>query len=103
MAADVENVLSGRRIRVTVTAKPMVESGASEITLNYSTGREGESGWITRGLMPDYSEVSFDYQVPQRGEDLGVDYLAIRPVVPEKTRGIVVRRIVIIWGVEGTS
>lgn len=96
LAADAENVFQNRRVRVTVRAKPGDSRGASQIRLNYSAGRPGESGWIERNLRPEFSDVSFEFVVPAKDtEELSVDYLAIRPAVPDKTRQVVIDRIVI--------
>jgi len=96
LAADAENVFQGKRVRVTVRAKPGALRGASQLRMNYSTGRQGESGWIVRDLRPDFTEVSFEFLVPAKDSDeLTNDYLAIRPVVPDKTRELIIDRIVI--------
>jgi hypothetical protein len=96
LAADAENVFQNKRVRVTVRAKPGTVRGASQLRMNYSTGRQGESGWIVRDLKPDFTEVSFEFLVPAKDTDeLTNDYLAIRPVVPDKTRELIIDRIVI--------
>lgn len=96
LAADAENVFQDKRVRVTVRAKPGKRRGASQLRMNYSTGRQGESGWIVRDLRPEFSEVSFEFNVPPKDtDDLANDYLAIRPVVPDKDRQLVIDRIVI--------
>ena len=96
LAADAENVFQNKRVRVTVRAKPGTVRGASQLRMNYSTGRQGESGWIVRDLQPDFTEVNFEFLVPAKDTDeLTNDYLAIRPVVPDKTRELIIDRIVI--------
>ncbi len=96
LAADAENVFQNKRVRVTVRAKPGTVRGASQLRMNYSTGRQGESGWIVRDLQPGFTEVSFEFLVPAKDTDeLTNDYLAIRPVVPDKTRELIIDRIVI--------
>jgi hypothetical protein len=96
LAADAENVFQDKRVRITVRAKPGNRRGASRLRMNYSTGRQGESGWIVRNLRPEFSEVSFEFRVPPKDTDeLANDYLAIRPVVPDKDRQLVIDRIVI--------
>ena len=95
LAADVENLFANQRIRVTVTAKPGTERGATAIAMNYSAGRLGESGWQTVNLTPDYSDTQFEYAVPPKETETenGVDFFAIRPVVPDKTRSVIIRRV----------
>ncbi len=98
LAADVERVLSGKRIKVTIEARPGTERGAEAIRVNYSAGREGGSGWVTLPLRPGFSDVAFGWNVPERtNTDLSVDYLAIAPVVPDKSREVIIRQIVIEW------
>ena len=93
LAPDIELQFAGRRIRVTARVRPADERGAMEVKLNYSAGRAGESGWRTFALQPGYSDVSFEYTVPLQAGEQGVDYVALRPVVPEKQRGILLERI----------
>ena len=94
LAADLENVYAGSRIRVTVEARPGPESGATAFEVNYSAGQEGNSGWRAFDLQPDYQAYSFTWNVPERLiADQAVDYLAIRPVVPEKSRTVEIRSV----------
>lgn len=93
LAADLEKQFAGRRIRVSVRARPAEQRGAEAIMVNYSAGRVGESGWRTFDLQRDFSELSFEYEVPPVVGEQGVDYLAIRPVVPDKSRAILVEQV----------
>lgn len=94
LAPDIELQFAGRRIRVTVTARPADMRGAEAMQVNYSAGRVGESGWQVLPLQPGFADFSFDYDVPAHQGEQGVDYLAIRPVVPDKSRALVIKRIV---------
>lgn len=93
LAADIEMQFSGRRIRATVRARPADTRGAHQIELNYSAGRVGDSGWQVFDLQPGFSDVSFEYDVPAIQGEQGVDYVGLRPVVPEKSRAIIVESI----------
>ena len=93
LAPDIEVQFAGRNIRVTARVRPADDRGATEVKLNYSAGRAGESGWRTFALQPGFSDVSFEYAVPPASGEQGVDYLAVRPVVPNKQRGIVLESI----------
>jgi hypothetical protein len=93
LAPDIEQQFSTKKIRVTVRARPAENQGAMEMKVNYSTGRAGESGWHEFALQPDFADFSFEYDVPAAVGDQGVDYIAVRPVVPSKRRGILVERI----------
>lgn len=95
LAPDIELQLSGRKIRVTVRARPAETQGAMQMRVNYSAGRVGESGWRAFDLQPDYSEFSFEFDVPIAEGEQGVDYLGIRPVVPEKRRILLIDRVVL--------
>ncbi len=93
LAADIETQFSGMTVRVTVRARPADDRGAMQIAMNYSAGRVGESGWKIFDLSPEFSDFSFDYDVPHVEGDQGVDYFGIRPVVPNKSRAVLVERI----------
>jgi hypothetical protein len=93
LAPDIELHFSGRRIRVTVRMRPGETRGAVEAQANYSAGRVGESGWQPFNLQPDFTDFSFEYDVPPMSGEQGVDYVAVRPVVPEKERVLLIERI----------
>tara|TARA_R110002073_G_scaffold120761_9_gene262932 strand:+ start:720 stop:1334 length:615 start_codon:yes stop_codon:yes gene_type:complete len=93
LAADIEAQFSGKTVRITVRARPADDRGAMQIAMNYSAGRVGESGWRIFDLKPEFSDLSFDYDVPRIEGDQGVDYLGIRPVVPNKSRAVLIERI----------
>lgn len=93
LAADIENVFSGKTVEIIMRVKPSSRYGAMRFVANYSTGKNGESGWTEFALKPEYDDYTLIYDVPLRGAEQGVDYLAIRPVTPEKTRAIEIERI----------
>jgi len=93
LAADLEVQFSGFEIEITVRAKPGPERGATAMRMNYSTGRHGESGWQEFALKPDYQDYSFTYEVPVHRGDQGFDYLGIRPIVPDKSRSLLVEAV----------
>lgn len=95
LAPDIETQFAGRRIRITVRVRPADTRGAEQVEMNYSTGRAGDSGWQMRDLQPGFSEVSFEYDVPPLQGEQGVDYIAVRPVVPDKSRALIVQQIVL--------
>ena len=61
--------------------------------VNYSVGREGDSGWQVFDLVSGFENFSFEYVVPEHIGDQGFDYFAIRPVVPEKSRALLVESV----------
>ncbi|MEM9740069.1 MAG: hypothetical protein AAF829_09385 [Pseudomonadota bacterium] len=93
LAADIEVQFSGFEIEVAVTAKPGEVSGALQMQVNYSTGREGESGWQIFDLQPGWETFRFTYPVPVKSGENALDYIAIRPVTPDKSRSILIDRI----------
>ena len=93
LAADIETQFSGMTIRVTVRARPTDDRGAMQLAVNYSAGRVGESGWKVFDLKPEFSDFTFEYDVPRVEGDQAVDYIGIRPVVPDKSRALLVERI----------
>lgn len=95
LAADIEQQFSGQRIRVTARVRPADARGAHQVEVNYSAGRIGESGWQAFDLEAGFADFSFEYDVPLMQGEQGVDYLGIRPVIPDKSRAIVVERIVL--------
>lgn len=93
LAADLEVQFSGFEVTVTVTAKPGEERGATQMMVNYSTGRDGESGWQVFDLHRDWSSFSFTYEVPVKSGENALDYLAIRPVTPDKSRSLLISEV----------
>ena len=93
LAADLERQFSGFTMTITVRAKPGEAPGATQMKVNYSTGRDGESDWQIFDLKPEFDDHSFRYDVPLKSGANGLDYLAIRPVTPEKTRNLLIERV----------
>lgn len=93
LAPDIELQFAARTIRVTVRARPADDRGAMQVQVNYSAGRSGESGWKVFNLQPGHADFTFEYTLPPAQAEQGVDYIAVRPVVPEKQRGVVIERI----------
>ena len=93
LAGDIEVQFSGYTVRCTVRARPADDHGAMQMEANYSAGRVGESGWTVFDLAPGFQDYSFDYNVPVAESEQGVDYFAIRPVVPDKSRAVIVQSV----------
>ena len=49
--------------------------------------------WQVFDLERGFQDFSFDYDVPLIEGDQGVDYFGIRPVVPEKSRALIVEEV----------
>ena len=93
---DLETVFADRELRITVRARAADRYGASALRLNYAVGNAEQSGWEEFPLSPEFQDIVFTYILPPRnaGSEPGYDYLAIRPVVPEKQRAILVQSVV---------
>lgn len=94
IASDLETRFSNFTLEVTITARASPVRGASTMLVNYSTGNQGNSGWLNFRLKEDFEDYRFTYDVPpsQPGTS-GYDYLAIKPEVPAKTRSLDIKRI----------
>lgn len=97
LATDLETVFAGRKLRITVNARAADRYGAQGINLNYALGNAEASGWEEFVMTKEFQDVTFEYDLPTKnvGAEPGYDYLAIRPVVPEKQRAILVRSVVL--------
>lgn len=97
LAPDLEVAFAGRPVRVTVNARAADKYGASEMRLHYWVGSGEGSGWQEFGLTRQFQDYSFEYEIPPRnaGTDPGYDYVAIRPVVPEKERAVFVSSLIL--------
>jgi hypothetical protein len=93
LAADMELQFSGYTVRCTVRARPADDGGAMQMQAQYSAGRVGNSGWKVFDLKPGFQDYTFKYKVPLIEGDQGVDYFAIRPVVPDKSRALIVQEV----------
>ncbi len=91
--ADIERNYEGRPARITITARSNDQFQASAFEANYTTGSKGESGRISFKLSRDWQDYSFEFDVPRADSGLGNDFIAIRPVVPEKHRTMDVKAI----------
>ncbi|MGB3624512.1 MAG: hypothetical protein WA989_01705 [Henriciella sp.] len=96
LATDLETIFAGRTLRVTVNARAADRYGSQAIELNYALGNAEASGWQTFLITKEFQDVSFEYDLPPKnvGAEPGYDYFAIRPVVPEKQRALLVRSVV---------
>jgi hypothetical protein len=93
LAEDLEFAFESRLIEVTIEARATPDAGASQFEADYFAKSEGESGWQPFDLTSDWKPYSFSFETPASGGTLGYDYLAIRPVVPDKRRAMDVRSI----------
>jgi hypothetical protein len=93
IAEDIEYAMESRPIEVIVEARQGTNFPASQFEVNYFSKVEGESGWVAFNLTPDFQAHTLSYHTPQRGGDMGYDYIGIRPVAPDKHREMEVRSV----------
>lgn len=100
LGPDIETVLAGRFVEVTIRARPAQQRGAEEFEFNYSTGKAGNTGWHRFQMQPDWQEYTHTIEVPEKLLETAVaeDYLAIRPVLAEKRRGVEISEIRFVRG-----
>ena len=95
LGPDLETAYAGHKVRLSFTIKPSRDFGAQAFEFNYSAGNPGDTGWTRIELKPEWDTYTAEIEVPRRliENEVAFDYLAIRPVVPEKTRSIDLREI----------
>lgn len=95
LGPDLETAYAGHTLRVSFTVRPSSSFGAEAFEFNYSTGKPGDTGWTKIELQPEWDTYTAEIEVPRKliENEIAFDYLAIRPVVPEKSRSIDLREI----------
>lgn len=90
LGPDLETVYAGHKLRISLTVKPTDEAGAQAFEFNYSAGKAGDTGWTRFDLKPEWETYTAEVDVPRKllENTVALDYISVRPVVPEKTRGI---------------
>ncbi len=95
LGPDLETVYAGQNVEIAFTVKPTDGAGAEAFEFNYSTGNAGDTGWTRFELKPEWDTYTAVVQIPRKLLETATafDYLSVRPVVPEKTRGIELKEI----------
>lgn len=95
LGPDLETVYAGHKLRISFTVKPTNGAGAEAFEFNYSTGKAGDTGWTRFDLKPEWETYTAEVDIPRKllENTVALDYLSVRPVVPEKIRGIELREI----------
>ncbi len=95
LGPDLETVYAGHRVRISLTVKPTKGGGAEAFEFNYSTGKAGDTGWTKFDLRPGWDTYTTEVNIPRKLLENAVafDYISVRPVVPEKIRGIELKEI----------
>jgi hypothetical protein len=102
LAEDVEQVLGSHPIEVTIEARTVGDFGASSFEAEYFAKTGSDSGWKSFPLTKDFQPYTFSW-FPPAPDNLGYDYIGIRPVVPDKHRIMEVRSVrVRVTGPKGT-
>ena len=93
LAEDVENALASRPIEVIVEARSSGEFGASAFEMDYLARTSEQSGWVSFPLTPEFQSYTLTWFTPPRGDDIGYDYIGVRPVTPDKRRSMEIRSV----------
>jgi len=93
LAEDLEYAFESRLVEVVIEARSVGDFAASQFEADYFAKSEGESGWKRFDLTPEFKLYAFTFDVPPRGDTAGNDYIAIRPVAPDKRRVMEVRSV----------
>lgn len=93
IAEDIEYAMESRPIEVIVEARAASDFPASQFEVNYFAKVEGESGWVTFNLTPEFQSYTLTFHTPPRDGDMGYDFIGIRPVAPDKHRAMEVRSV----------
>ena len=102
LAEDLEQALGSHPIEVTIEARTVGDFGASSFEADYFAKAGAESGWKSFPLTKDFQPYTFSW-FPPKPDNLGYDYIGIRPVVPDKHRLMEVRSVrVRVSGPKGT-
>lgn len=102
LAEDVEQSLGSHPIEVTIEARTVGDFGATSFEAEYFAKAGADSGWKSFPLTKDFQPYTFSW-FPPKPDNLGYDYVGIRPVVPDKHRVMEVRSIrVRVTGPKGT-
>ena len=90
LGPDLVTVYSGHKLRISFTVKPTSGAGAEAFEFKYSAGNAGDTGWTRFDLKPEWETYTAEVDIPRRLVDNSeaLNYLSVRPVVPEKIRGI---------------
>ena len=92
--ADIEQAFGAHVVTIHVEARAAPERPARRLELNYSTGRDGESGWQAFDLGEDWATYTFTYRVPPKLGANGLAYLAVRPGPAAAGGAALIRRVV---------
>ena len=92
---DIEAVFTGHKVRISLTVKPSSTSGAEAFEFNYSAGVPGNTGWVRFDLEEDWETYTAEVNIPYKTiqNTAGLDFISVRPVVPEGSRSIELREI----------
>lgn len=97
LSSDIEGRVSGKVIRVTVSARRVAGArGSPEMAVAYFTNGVGNSGWHRFALGETFAPYAFTYKVPQRRGDPSFDFLSICADTEGRNRGIVVNHIEVV-------
>ena len=96
LAADLETAFSGQPVRVNVRARSALAQGADAIEVSYMAGPEGRTRWQRFEIGSEFSNYSFDVNVPKAEADQGFDFVGIRPVISTDGKAIEIESLTLV-------
>lgn len=90
LSSNVEERLSGRRVRVVVSARRAPQDGSPEMAVAYSTAAVGNSGWHRFALSDTLEQHAFAWHVPERRGAPGRDFIGVWADTAGKGRAVIV-------------
>jgi hypothetical protein len=90
LGPDLVTVYSGHKLRISFTVKPTNGAGAEAFEFKYGAGNAGDTGWTRFDLKKEWETYTAEVNIPRRlvENSEALNYLSVRPVVPDKARGI---------------
>lgn len=91
---DIESLVSGKQVRVTISARSGDTSPSSVFAASYSTNDVGNSGWTKFDIGPTFAPYSFTYLIPS-GKSSGRDFVGFLPDAQTGAGAVEVRSVTI--------
>lgn len=92
LGPDYERAFSGRKLRMTVTARASRINPLDTFDMGYFSAGAGDSDWERRELGPDWVDYTFEFNPGLRTAEPDLDYFAIWPGETAETTSMDVMR-----------
>jgi hypothetical protein len=91
---EIERLVSGKKLRVTISARSGDTSPSQTFAATYSTNDVGNSGWTKFDIGPSFAPYSFTYEIPP-GKTFSGDFVGLLPDAQSGLGTVEVRSITI--------